>query len=102
MKAIVVPSPGGPSVLELRDISQRSETYARPVPFVPGGVGAGRVVAGVPAGDRVAWEDVPGSYAECVAVPVAKALPIPDTITDEEGDSLPLQGPTAHYLAATS
>lgn len=132
MKAIVVSSLGGPSVLEFRevetpeltrdqvlvqvafagvnyiDIYQRSGVYSRPVPFVPGGEGAGQVVAvgpdvaGIRSGDRVAWEGVPGSYAEYVAVPAAKALPIPDTITDEQAAALPLQGLTAHYLATDS
>ncbi|MEU8119098.1 quinone oxidoreductase [Spirillospora sp. NPDC049024] len=132
MKAIVVSSPGGPSALRFSeveepgltrdqvlvrvayagvnyiDVYQRSGVYPRPVPFVPGGEGAGQVVAvgadvaGIRPGDRVAWEGVPGSYAEYVAVPAAKALPIPDTVTDEVASALPLQGMTAQYLATAS
>lgn len=132
MKAIVVSSPGGPAVLQYRevetpqpavdqvlvqvsragvnyvDVYERSGVYPCSMPFVPGGEGAGRVVAtgsdatGFRPGDRVAWEGVSGSYAEYVAVPAAKALPVPDGVDDELAAALPVQGLTAHYLATAS
>ncbi|ACQ80624.1 Alcohol dehydrogenase zinc-binding domain protein [Beutenbergia cavernae DSM 12333] len=128
MRAIQAREAGGPEVLELVDLPdpapghgevlvrvgaagvnfidtyRRSGTYPMPFPHVVGTEGAGRVVAlgeGVtqPAiGDRVAWSDVPGSYAELVAVPVDRALPVPDEVSDDVAAALPLQGMTAQYL----
>jgi NADPH2:quinone reductase len=129
-KAIVVEEQGGPEVMVPRDVEvpapsagqvlvevahagvnyidvyQRSGVYPREVPFIPGAEGSGRVVAseadGIRPGDRVAWQGVPGSYAQYVAVPADEALPVPDTVTDEQAAALPLQGLTAHYLATSS
>jgi len=108
MRAVVVTEIGGPEVLvtaehpdptpgpgevvvetaaagvNFIDIYRRSGIYQQPLPYVPGHEGAGVVVAvgdgvtGVAVGDRVAWHDAPGSYAERVAVPAALAVPVPD------------------------
>ena len=78
--------------------------YAAPVPFLLGGEGAGRVLAagagveGVEAGQRVAWKNARGSYAERVAVSAAELVPLPDDVSDETGAAVLLQGLTAHYL----
>ena len=50
-------------------------------------------------GDRVAWKNAQGSYAEQVAVPAAEALAIPDGLSAELACAALLQGLTAHYLS---
>jgi NADPH2:quinone reductase len=130
MQAIQVREHGGPEVLELVelpepavpsdgllvavtvagvnfvDVYQRTgqALYAVEPPYVPGGEGAGRVVAAGPdvsefhPGDRVVWKHAPGSQAELVAVAAAEALPIPDEVSDELAAAVIVQGLTAHYL----
>jgi NADPH2:quinone reductase len=72
--------------------------------FVPGfeGVGTIREVgAGVSSfeiGTRVAWINVPGSYAQQLVVPANQAIVIPPSFTADEG--LLFQGITAQYLLA--
>jgi NADPH:quinone reductase len=86
------------------DTYHREGIYPMPLPYVPGLEGAGRVRAlgeGVTAfavGDRVAWAECLGSYAELVAVPADKAVPVPDTLSDEVAAAALLQGMTAHFL----
>lgn len=88
------------------DIYQRSGigVYATQTPYVPGGEGAGTVLAvgeGVTeftVGDRVAWSAGPGSYAEQVALPADRAVPVPDGIDLRGAAAVILQGMTAHYL----
>jgi NADPH2:quinone reductase len=53
-------------------------------------------------GERVAWVAVSGSYAEQVAAPRGKLVPVPDGISPETAAAALLQGMTAHYLAADS
>lgn len=50
-------------------------------------------------GDRVAWEHVPGSYADIVAVPDARLIPIPEGVSFETAAGGLMQGLTAHYLS---
>ncbi|MEO8197180.1 MAG: quinone oxidoreductase [Thermoanaerobaculia bacterium] len=77
---------------------------AGPLPARVGKEGAGVVTAvgsGVtsPAvGDRVAFWDATGSYADEVVLPAARALSLPAPLSFELGAALPLQGMTAHYL----
>jgi NADPH2:quinone reductase len=86
------------------DTYQRSGMYPMTLPYIPGSEGAGEVVAvgqgveSLTVGQRVAWCDAPGSYAELVTVSAARAVPVPDTISDEVAASALLQGITAHYL----
>lgn len=86
------------------DTYQRAGIYPMPLPYVPGLEGAGRVLAlgrdvgGFAVGDRVAWSETLGSYAERVAVPAAKAVPVPDAVSDEAAVGALLQGMTAHFL----
>jgi NADPH2:quinone reductase len=63
-------------------------------------VGTGEQVEGISNGDRVGWCNALGSYAERVAVPADKAVPIPDDVGSDQAAAVLLQGITAHYLAA--
>jgi NADPH2:quinone reductase len=107
--------PGAPGAGQLRvrvaaagvnfiDVYFRTGLYPRPLPFVAGLEGAGRVeavgpeVAGIAAGDRVAWASVPGSYADVVVAPAASVVPVPEAVPDDTAAAAMLQGMTAHYL----
>ena len=96
--------------LNFADIYRRKGNYhleGEP-PFILGYEGAGMVakvganVQGIHIGDRIAFADVPHANAEFVAVPVEKAIPLPETISFAEGASVLLQGLTAHYLTKDS
>jgi NADPH:quinone reductase len=132
MRAIVVSELGGPQVLAAAehpdpepgpgeivvetaaagvnfiDIYRRSGVYQQPLPYVPGHEGAGLVIAvgegvtGLAVGDRVAWHDAPGSYAERVVVPAALAVPVPDDTDLIAAAAVMLQGMTAHYLCRST
>jgi NADPH2:quinone reductase len=71
---------------------------------VAGLEGAGRVeavgpgVAGLAAGDRVAWASAPGSYAEALIAPAGSLVRVPDPVSDALAAAAMLQGMTAHYL----
>ena len=128
MRAVQVSEPGGPEVLALVDLPepvagpgellvdvtaagvnfidtyQRSGLYPMPRPYVAGLEGSGRVLAvgagvsGVAVGERVAWAEQLGSYADVVAVDAARAVPVPDEVPDDEAVGALLQGMTAHFL----
>jgi NADPH:quinone reductase len=86
------------------DTYQREGIYPMTLPYVPGLEGAGRVravgegVSGFAVGERVAWTDNLGSYAELVAVDADKAVPVPDEVPDDIAAGTLLQGMTADYL----
>src|SRR5215831_17169596 len=88
------------------DIYQREgrPPYGPALPFVPGAEGAGTVAAvgpgaeGFAVGDRVAWVNAPGCYAEQAVVPAASAVAIPDGVETRVAAAVMLQGITAHYL----
>lgn len=86
------------------DTYQREGIYPMTYPYVPGLEGTGRVTAvgedvtGVAVGDRVAWSDVLGSYAERIAVPAARTVPVPDGVSDDVAVAALLQGMTAWAL----
>ena len=96
--------------LNFADIYRRRGNYhlAGQPPYILGYEGAGIVeeigsnVTEVKQGDRIAFADVPYANAELVAVPVEKAIPLPDTISFETAASILLQGLTAHYLVHDS
>lgn len=94
--------------VNFRDVYERSGVYPKPVPHVPGAEGAGRVrqigdgVHGIRVGDRVAWESIPGSYAQLAVGPADRLVPVPDAVSDEQAAAVMLQGLTAHYLAHDS
>lgn len=128
MKAIRVHNQGGPEVLTLEDIAipelpedgvlvkieavgvnfidtyQRSGLYKIPLPSTLGLEGAGVVesigskVSRFQKGDRVAYTNIPGAYAEFAAVPEDKLVSLPDSISFNEGAAILLQGCTAHFL----
>jgi NADPH2:quinone reductase len=127
-EAVFVTRHGGPEALELRendpgepgpgqvrvrveaagvnfiDTYQRSGAYARPAPFIAGLEGAGvveRVGEGARelAGQRVAWAQVPASYASAIIAPAAALVRIPDGVEVRNAAAVMLQGMTAHYLA---
>ncbi len=58
-------------------------------------------VSEVAVGDRVAFWDATGSYAEAVIIPAARAIPLAEGVDFRAGAALPLQGMTAHYLVKT-
>jgi NADPH2:quinone reductase len=129
MRAIRFTTTGGPEVLELVDIEvpapgpgqvlvaveyagvnfidtyQRSGLYAMPLPSGNGLEGVGVITAvgeGVTTrqvGQRVAWADTVGSYAEQVVVKADRCFTVPDGVDPATACALALQGMTAHYLA---
>ena len=84
--------------VNFRDIYERKGggAYEAETPHLAGVEGAGTVVG---TGERVAWSDAQGSYAEQVVVRADAAVPVPDGITTEVAAAAMLQGSTAHYLA---
>jgi NADPH2:quinone reductase len=132
MKAIRITEVGGPEVMRLEEVPtpmpqagqllvrveavgvnyidtyQRSGQYKVTLPYTMGLEGAGVVeakgegVTGVEKGARVAWTNVPGSYATDAIVPADKVVPLPAGITSQQGAAAMLQGMTAHYLATST
>ncbi|MFI9213219.1 quinone oxidoreductase family protein [Streptomyces sp. NPDC053253] len=130
--AVQVRRTGGPEVLEVAEVEigtpgpgellvdvaaagvnyidtyQRSGLYPVPLPYILGLEGAGTVVAvgpdvrGFSEGDRVAWQGVPGGYAQRALVPADLAVHVPDGVTDQMAAAVPLQGITAHYLVTST
>ena len=121
MRAVYFERNGGPEVLECqdrpapegevlvdveavginyRDVYERQGGgYGSPPPAIIGVEGAGKIHD---TGERVAWVGVPGSYAEQVAAPRDRFVPVPDGVDAEVAAAALLQGMTAHYLAADS
>jgi NADPH:quinone reductase len=87
------------------DTYQRSGVYPMELPTGLGLEGAGTVVAvgeGVTdrsVGERVAWTDALGSYAQQQTVDADRAVRVPDDMDLETAAALMLQGLTAHYLS---
>lgn len=128
MKAIRVEKVGGPEVLQLRDVPEpepgkgqvrikleaiglnfidvyhRTGLYPLPLPFIPGGEGAGIVdeigpdVSEVKKGDRVAYAAGAASYAQDVVMPSWKLVKLPEWLSTQDAAALMLQGLTVHYL----
>lgn len=132
MKAIRISQHGGPEALTFEDVDtptpgeqevlvkvesaginfidtyQRSGLYQIPLPSTLGLEAAGTVVetganvTGLKNGDRVAYTNVAGAYAEYAAVPADKLVPIPDGVSFDQGAAAMLQGCTAHYLSMST
>lgn len=128
MRAIQISSHGGPEVLTPAEVNVptpgpgevlvrtraigvnyidtyfREGIYERELPFIPGSEGAGVIEAvgegtrDLVVGDRVAWCQVPESYAEYVVAPAESVVTVPDEVDDDVAASMLLQGLTAHYL----
>ena len=132
MKAIRYSATGGPDVLVMEDLPRpvpgegealikveyagvnfidtyrRSGAYRSALPATPGGEGAGIVeavgpnVAGLSVGDRVAFSDSSGSYAEFTTVKADRLVPVPESVSTRVAAAVMLQGMTAHYLACST
>lgn len=124
MRAVVFERNGGPEVLDYREVPDPSprdgqvlvevegigvnfrdvyeregQDYGQKPPAIIGVEGAGRVAG---TGERVAWINVPSSYAERVASDSKHLVPIPDGVSSDIAAAALLQGITAHYLAHDS
>jgi NADPH2:quinone reductase len=126
MRAIQVTQHGGPDALTVADLPdpvagagrllvevaaagvnyidtyQREGIYPMSLPVVLGLEGVGRVKAlgegvhGFAVGDRVAWAETQGSYAQLVAPSADWVVPVPDELSDEIAVGALLSGMTAH------
>jgi len=124
VRAVVFERNGGPEVLDYREVPDPSprdgqvlvevegigvnfrdvyeregQDYGQKPPAIIGVEGAGRVAR---TGERVAWINVPSSYAERVASDSKHLVPIPDGVSSDIAAAALLQGITAHYLAHDS
>lgn len=111
-----VPEPGAGEVLidvaaagvNFIDVYYRTGAYPHELPYTPGVEAAGTVAAvggGVrefAVGDRVAWTNMQGAYAEQAVVPADGAVPVPDGVALEDAAAALLQGMTAHYLTRST
>jgi len=122
MKAVVFERNGGPEVLEYKDVpdptphdgqvlvnvesagvnfrdvyEREGREYGSKPPAIIGVEGAGTSASG-----RVAWLDVPGSYAQRVAADANRLVPVPDGVPLDVAAAVMLQGITAHYLSFES
>ncbi|SDP18191.1 NADPH2:quinone reductase [Filomicrobium insigne] len=74
------------------------------LPATIGMEGAGEVIAigpnvpGLKVGDRVAYANPMGSYAEERLIPADRVVKVPDSIDDQTAAAMMLQGMTARYL----
>ncbi len=116
VEEVPTPTPGSGQALvkiesvgvNFMDIYVRGGAYKNPLPLTPGNEGAGTVeavgpnVSEVKVGDRVAWVNVPGSYARYLVAPAAELVPIPQGVSFEQAASAMMQGITAHYLAVST
>jgi NADPH2:quinone reductase len=129
MKAIRIRQHGGPEVLVLEsldaptpgagellvrieaaglnfiDVYHRTGHYPNTLPFTPGLEAAGVVaalgqgVSGFSVGDRVAYTDQLGAYAEQAVVKAGRVVRIPEGLQTRDAAAAMLQGMTAHYLS---
>jgi NADPH2:quinone reductase len=132
MKAIRIHETGGPEVLRYEDVPDpkpghgealvaieavglnyidvyfRTGLYPYPIPGTLGLEGTGTVVtvgdgvSDLRAGDRVAYTNTPGAYAELAVVPAERLVKLPDGVSFRDGAAAMLQGMTAHYLATST
>ena len=129
MKAVVIKEFGGPEVMAYDEIKkpepqphevlikieaaginyidtyQRSGMYPIELPATLGleaaGVveGLGKASTQFKTGDRVAFTNVLGAYAEYAVVDENKVVRVPDSVTSEQAAASLLQGCTAYYLS---
>lgn len=129
MKAIQIQKIGGPEVLTLADVRTprplpnqalvrvraagvnfidvyfREGRYPAQLPYILGMEGSGVVeqvgsaVSDISPGDRVAWWDAHGSYAEYAVVAADRLVNVPDGMDLKLAAAVMLQGMTAHYLS---
>ncbi len=86
------------------DTYHRSGLYPLPLPLILGSEGAGVVEAVGPkvkdfkVGDRVAYAQPIGAYAEVLLRPAGRLVKIPAGVKDETAAAMMLKGMTAWYL----
>ena len=132
MKAVRIKDQGDPEVMSFDDIDQpqpaatemlikveaaginyidtyqRSGLYQIPLLTTLGLEASGTVeaigsdVSRFKAGDRVAYTNVLGAYAEYSVVDQDKVVALPDGVSFNEGAAAMLQGCTAHYLSQST
>lgn len=132
MQAVTIQKFGGPEVIQYTEVEkprptyqeilvkieaagvnyidtyQRSGLYPIELPATLGLEGAGVVeslgleVTRFDRGQRVAFTNVLGAYADYAVVDQAKAVLIPEGVSFEEAASSMLQGCTAHYLSKST
>lgn len=77
--------------------------FKPPLPFVPGGEGAGVIaelgdgVEGFEVGDRVCFNGLTGAFSSRAAVPAATLAKMPDAMSFEEAGGLTLVYGTSYY-----
>jgi NADPH2:quinone reductase len=123
MKAVWFERYGGPDVLELRDVpdpeprdgevvveveavgvnyrdvyERMRAGYGSDAPAIIGAEAGGTTADG----ERLAFAHGSAAYAEKVAVPRAKTVPVPDGVPMDVAVAALLQGMTAHYLSHDS
>jgi NADPH:quinone reductase len=90
------------------DTYQRSGAYPLDLPQTLGMEGAGTIRAvgeGVQhrhVGERVAWWDGIGSYADLAVLKADRTVPVPTAVDDDLAAAVMLQGMTAHYLTSST
>ena len=113
---VPVPEPGSGQALvrlyaagvNFLDIYHRTGLTRMSLPAILGNEGAGVVeavgpgVSEVRPGDRVAYSNVLGSYAEHIVAPAWRLVPIPPNLDFVQAAAAMLQGMTAHYLVYTT
>jgi len=111
-ESVDLPAPGAGEVLvenravglNFIDVYYRTGQYKAPLPFVLGTEGVGVVealgadVTGFARGDRVAYVNPIGAYAERLIRPAARLVKVPDAIDDVQAAGMMLKGMTAEYL----
>ena len=90
--------------LNFIDTYHRSGLYPMPMPLALGSEGAGIIeavgpkVKGFKVGDRVAYAQPIGAYAEVLLRPVARLVKIPTGVSENTAAAMMLKGMTAWYL----
>jgi NADPH2:quinone reductase len=109
---IPIPEPGAGEArikieaigLNFVDVYKRKGIYKVNLPLTPGEEAAGIVdavgpgVTEVQVGQRVAYAQTTGAYAEYAVVPAHTLVPLPDGVSAQQAAAVLLQGMTAHYL----
>ena len=106
-------APPGPTEIQIEqtaiginymDVYQRSGHYPLQLPAVLGLEAAGKVLAvgsavtDIAVGDRVVYAGLLGAYASARNLPAARAIVLPDAVSDRQAAAVFMKGITVHYL----